>query len=1225
MKKKRDAEYPDHWVSLKKIFLVMKLMCVLVVFLTFQLSAVTYAQKKVTLNFENVSMLEVIQELRSQTGYKFFFNHNELKKVTPVTAQFEEEELEQVLHSVLNQSNLSFRVEQGIIIITPVKAPQEREIVISGRITDTGGLPLVGVTVRVEGLSLGTSSDKNGNYTFTLSGVERFSLVFSFIGMETQKIAYTGQEFIHVVMRESTQELDEFVVSTGYQRIDLRKTTSAIQSIKAEDIVVPGLSSIDQMLEGHIPGMIFMQNSGQIGVAPRLRIRGTSTILGNQEPLWVIDGIVQENPVNISPDQINDLDFVNLLGNAITGLNPNDVEQIDILKDASATALYGARAANGVIVVTTKQGRPGPPSLSYSFSGTFRQRPRYSDASVNMMDSRERIDFSRELIEKNVTYPLLTNGWVGYEKAIRDFWLGRISYEDMQAEVSHYESVNTDWFDVLMQNSFSHKHTLGLSGGNAGLRYYVSVGYNSDRGSVKKESFQQYTTSANLTATYNRFTIRFNLSGNVDQKVYTPGDVELTKYAYETTRALPAYNADGSLWFYQRQVTQEGNTSIINRDFNIINDRNNTSQDIRSMGLKASVVVDYKIMDALKASLTASYSLNNTTQEVWHGEKSYYAQRLAYVTQAAQGSHLPAGGELKYQNSEHYAYVVRGQLDFNKYLDQENKHYITASTGGEVSSSQYYGLNQTYRGYLKERGKKMAEIALNTTNYTNWKATNQEALGVWTDKLTNIASAYATLSYTYNNLYTVNGNVRIDASNRFGSRANEKLAPIWSFSARWHIKDDILQHVNWIDDLSLRGSFGYQGNMLDNQSSKLILQRGALDADFQDYKSTVLSYPNPELRWEKTASYNATLDFSILKGIVSGNLNYFYKRTQDAFLSKQVSTINAVSSWVVNQGILENEGIELFLQLTPVNTLKTNRKGVRWTLSTNFGRNTNQLSGKPNEITYSGMLNGTAQIEGRPLNSFYSYKYLGLNAFNGVPIFYGSERDVYMDGRLVNLAEKYGTMELADIYQDVMTYSGTRVPTLQGGIQNSLSWGRFSASANLTYSFGSKIRLLQMYPDVNSNYATIAPQPTANVRKEFLNRWRQPGDERHTDVPGIISGSAFSNSIGNGMWWNSVQNMNAQNITFASGLWQMYDNSDLRTVSGNFLKIQSLSLRYNMPDKWSQSINIKSAYIGLSGTNIYTFAHKRLKGQDPATQDGSAPTINLSLRPTYSFSLNVSF
>jgi hypothetical protein len=404
-----------------------------------------------------------------------------------------------------------------------------------------------------------------------------------------------------------------------------------------------------------------------------------------------------------------------------------------------------------------------------------------------------------------------------------------------------------------------------------------------------------------------------------------------------------------------------------------------------------------------------------------------------------------------------------------------------------------------------------------------------------------------------------------------------------------------------------------------------------MDADFGEYESSVSSYANPDLKWEKTSSYNLTADFSFFRKLIAGSFSYFYKRTNDAFFNKGISTINGVSNWVVNTGVVENHGVELALRFTLIDTRSRNANGFRWTVNTNFGQVTNNVPGPEqdktltNAISYRGYLDGTLEVQGRPLHSFYSYKYQHLNPLNGAPVFYGSDRIAYVNNERADLLEKYREMSLTDIFSDVMTYSGTRVPVIQGGLQHSLAWGRFAGSVNMAYSFGSKIRLLQMYPNVSSEYRTIAPQPTANVRREFLKRWQNPGDEQFTDVPGVVSGAAFDNTLGGRMWWNQQVNTNGESIAFADGLWQMYDKSDLRVVSGNFVKIQSASIRYNLSDELCQRLNLRSAYIGLSGTNLYTFASKKLKGQDPATQDGTAPTINMSLRPTYSLNLNVSF
>jgi len=395
----------------------MKVVILLLFICCGQLSANMKAQgQKIDLHVEHKSLVEVMDMLKLKSGFSFIYSAEDVEKVTGITVNVMKKNVDEILELVLKGTGLTYKVEGNLIVLRKIlhEKKEDKRRLVTGIVLDTERDTLPGVNVLIKGTSVGVVTDLHGKYSLYLpEGDDVVVLCFTFIGKRPKEVKYSGQKVINVILEDENMEMEEVVV-TGYQKIDKRHLTSAVTTIKAEDIMMPGVSTIDKMLEGHVPGMIFMQNSGQVGATPRLRIRGTSTILGTQEPLWVVDGIIQTDPVNLSPDQINDLDFVNLLGNAIGGLNPNDIEQIDILKDASATALYGTRAANGVIVITTKKGKPGPPSISYNVSGSYSRRPRYTDRAVNVMNSVERIDFSREIVEKGLEN-MLIDSWVGYE------------------------------------------------------------------------------------------------------------------------------------------------------------------------------------------------------------------------------------------------------------------------------------------------------------------------------------------------------------------------------------------------------------------------------------------------------------------------------------------------------------------------------------------------------------------------------------------------------------------------------------------------------------------------------------------------------------------------------------------------------------------------------------------------------------------------------------------
>ena len=315
---------------------------------TFSVSAESLAQQeRVSLNLKDVAVRALFDEIQRQTNLYFVFNTELTDRLGQLSVNVKDETVENVLQQILKGTGLTYKFRGDLIVI---QQEDKKEDVKKGKrivgivIDENSGDVLPGVTVKLcseSSVALGTATDYQGRFVLTLP-VVKGALEFSFVGYETQKMNFTEKtDSLRVVLREKMNELEDVVV-TGYQQIDRRHLTAAVTTVKMSDIDVPGVNRIDQMLEGRIPGMTFMQNSGQVGATPKLRIRGTSSILGNQEPLWVVDGIIQQDPVNIDPQQLNDLDFVNLLGNAIAGLNPDDVEQIDVLKDAAATALWGA-------------------------------------------------------------------------------------------------------------------------------------------------------------------------------------------------------------------------------------------------------------------------------------------------------------------------------------------------------------------------------------------------------------------------------------------------------------------------------------------------------------------------------------------------------------------------------------------------------------------------------------------------------------------------------------------------------------------------------------------------------------------------------------------------------------------------------------------------------------------------------------------------------------------
>ncbi len=1184
--------------------------------LSFSLPAVAIAQnERVSLHLSQVKVSRILNEIQRQTQLSFIYNTEQTEQVGKISVKADNESVSSLLNRTLKGTGLSWRISGDLILITkddPGKEPQQQIqefIVLTGTVTDVQKKPIPGATVKVSGMNIGTSTDTNGKFRFSYpKNKENIVLEFSFVGMQTTTVKYVGQKEIDVILYEELKALEEVVI-TGYQVLDKRTQTSAITSVKAEEILIPGVTSIDQMLEGRIPEMAFMLNSGEVGATPRLRVRGTSTVLGNREPLWVLDGIVMSDPVDIDPEELNNPDYLNIIGNAIAGINPQDIERIDVLKDASATALYGTRAANGVIVVTTKKGRVGKPVLSYTHSSKITRRPRYTDRNINLMNSQERVQFGKALADQHYVFPTQMP-MVGYEGALYRLQSGITDYDTFLQEVTWYESVNTDWFDILTRDAYSHSHTLNVSGGSDIIRYYTSLGYDRDNGVSNTTYTERYTVTAKMDIQMTeKLLMGVKLNGNVQKKNHLVSSLNAMDYAYNTTRALPCFNEDGSLYYYERYrggYSGQGNKYL---RYNILNEIDNSSSGYDGKGIQVDLNLQYKILPFWDVTATGSYSVSSTLQEDWWGDRTAYVAALKngeYEDRPIPGEDgkciLPYGGILKTKNSDTENLTFRLQSNYRKLFGVDQQHLITALLGYEVNMYRSKTTDNEVRGYLKERGMQFADMSsLNLDAYPLYKEWIQQNHLNLTRGLTNQLSFYLSLSYGYRDYFTLNVNGRTDASNKFGSRSNERLLPVWSASGMWNIRETFLKNATWLSEMRLRMSYGIQGNMLDGQTPNMLITQQPISSYYNENVSNVYQFPNPNLKWEETKQTNVGVDMSFFNNRLNIGGDFYYKKTQNVFSWVNVAPTNGLTSYLMNNGNLENIGYSVTLAATPLKI-----KDFSWRISTSYSANKNTVQTDAVEkYELADYLSGNAVVSGEAIGTFYSYEFLGLNAQNGTPVF-----DDYADRRHL-LEDK----SLEEVVRMVMDKSGTREPVFNGNLFNTFTWKGITLSFNLAYSLGSKVRLFALYEPVISGV-----RAENNVRKEFVNRWQVPGDEKYTDIPAIISRSDEMFNYYNSHWSKEQGN---KTKAFASSLWNMYDNSDIRVVSGNYLKMQSLTLRYSLQPRLLKKTPFSSASVSFSTQNLFTLSAKALKGQDPSQAGFAKP--NLSIRPNYTLGLNVSF
>lgn len=1150
---------------------------------------------------------QVVQDLQQRTGYDFVYQKQVLSGLPDVTCQCTDLSLGALLHCVLlDHCGLAYEISGKTIVLKRAAghhATQQRKATVSGTVVDANGEPLQWATVKIKGTGTGATTDTNGHFQI-FTERQRLTVEVSYLGFNSATRTILAGHPAKIILHADDKSLDEVVV-TGYQVLNKRSLTSAVSTAKMKDLERTDMSSLDQMLEGKIPDLLVNNNSFEVGVAPKIRIRGTSTLIGNREPLWVVDGIVVQDPVEISPEELNDPDYVNRIGNAIAGINPQDIERIDVLKDAAATAIYGTKAANGVIVVTTKRGYEGKPVVSYNFSMNYKVRPRYTDHSVDVMNSKERVQFSRELLQDHYQFPdLMTT--VGYEKNVQDLYNGAITYDEFQKRVSADETRNTDWFKLLCHDALSTQHTASVSGGSSKSRYYASMGYDNEEDVIKANANERYTWSLNLDNTFSKLlTASFTFNGYHQRRSYYQDQIAPLNYAYTTTRTLPVYQDNGEYYYYQ---LKQSDGSLYN--YNILNELANSYNHQKVNSMTFTTNLRFTFTDWLTANAILSVTNSNTDLENWWGERTWHIATLRGAEYGAtiddpSSSTCPVGGELNRTSVTNRSYTARFQVDANKFFGGDDQHNIYATFGVEANSAKYRSYASTQRGYFRDRGETFVSDIDPTiyTSYASWAMGNVPMI---VDDLTNTLSTYLSVTYAYKQLWRVNLNGRVDGSNKFGDRSNDRFLPIWSVSGSYDVGHWI--NAKWIDYMTAKASYGFQGNMLDTESPVMTIRKGTLNSYYNENLSTINSHPNPDLKWEKTNSINLGLDMSFFDHRLEMELSAFYKKTSDAFMNKRVSSVNGVSSYVINGGDVTNKGYSFDITATPLRT-----RDFRWSVSTSLSKIFNSLDSRPASQTYelSDFLNGTALVEGQAVNTFYSYRFLGLSPVDGGPLI----DDYYNNQEALRGLTKY------DTYTTVLSASGKREADIQGSLTNTLRYRQWHASVVLGYSLGAKTRLFAMYGSKATGGYGSDIYSEKNYSRDYLKRWLKPGDEKTTNLPSIISQSSSAYYKYSRVWTD--MSYAAEVNPIGDNYWEMYDYSDIRVVSADYLKLQSLSLTYELPGNILDRMGLQRLALTLSAYNLFTICDPALKGQTP-TQGGFS-TIQLSDRPSFSFGLNVQF
>lgn len=1063
------------------------------------------------------------------------------------------------------------------------------EVTVSGKITeaDNQGVVIPGVAVREKGTKNGVAANVNGEYTIKVK--DGATLVFSAIGFTTKEVVVNKQTRINVALETDTKVLEE-VVFTGYQKIDRANFTGAAVKLKADDIKLAGTIDVGRMLEGRAAGVSVQNVSGTFGTAPKIRVRGATSITGENKPLWVIDGVVLEDVVNISNDDLSSGNANTLLGSAVAGLNSDDIESFQILKDASATALYGARAMNGVVVITTKRGRIQPTAISYSSNFAVTLRPTYN--SYNIMNSNEQMGVYAELERKGwltysdvsrrantgiygKMYDLISN----YNPATKQFGLENTP-EARSNFLQRYASVNTDWFKILFRNALTQEHSLSINSGSETAQYYFSTSVYDDSGWSIADKVRRYT--ANMRANFNlskKFSLGFTTVGSIREQ-RAPGaqdrinnsfqgrydrdfDINPFSYALNTSRALTAYDENGNLEFFKRDFAP----------FNIIRETESNFLDVSQLDLKLQLETEYKFNKNLTYNILGTMRYVNSSRE----NKAFETSNQANAYRAADNSTviqankflyrdpdnpeaepvvvLPQGGIYRQSEDRLVNYYARHQLNFNKNFNEI--HNVNVLLGQEIRFANRQDTFLNGYGYQFDKGG---------TPFTDYRILKQGldynfnyfGLNNVRDRF---IAFFGNASYSYNNKYTLNVTGRIDGSNQLGRATSARYLPTWNVSGSWNAKEEsFLKDSDKISRLSLRATYGLTASIGRAKNSTAIFKNELSLRPYLSEKETrifIENLENSELTWEKQYETNVGFDLGLFNNRISLIVDAYQRSGFDLIGRIKTSGVGGELFKEANYADMKSRGIDIGLSATVLNY-----KDFQWKTSFNYGFNRNEITNLNSlPIIIDLVKQEGGPLQGFPVRGLFSLDFRGLNQ-NGVPTFVTEAGEV---GTIVDVQSQETKF---------LKFEGSIDPTMFGGFSNSFKYKNWDFNVFVSFQGGNKIRLDSKFNEI---YNDLVASP-----KEFSNRWVLPGDEKVTSIPAILDVVSQTRLDG--------------------GEFPLthYNLSSARVVNGDFVRLKNVSLGYALPVLWAKKIGFKGLSAKVSATNLMLlYSDKRLLGQDP--------------------------
>lgn len=1161
----------------------MKLTALFLLCGSLSLSAAVSGQQQITLRKTDATLAQVLRELEKQSGKQFVYFDQDLAIAKRVTIDVRNLGLEQVLATLFKNQPLTYSVyEKNVVIKRAVpQAPPTTETpalppAVHGRITNEKGEPVAGVSIALKGGKVVGVSNDNGE--FTLNNIpDGATLVFSGVNIQTYETKLNGRTELAIAAKAKVVALEDVTIeaNTGYQKVKPNEVTGAINVVTNQQINQQAGTNILKRLDGMAPAILFDTKRTTPTKKLGITVRGLSSISGPLDPLIVLDGFIYEGDIN--------------------NINPNIVDNVTLLKDAAATSIWGARAGNGVIVITTKKGKFNQP-LRVNVSSTVIVNSKPDLYYLPQMSSSDYINVEQFLYKNGAynsqftatTRPALSPAVEIFRKRS----LGQITAADSSSQIDALKSIDIrDQFNrYFYSNPVTQQYTAGLTGGSANNAYSFVAAYDK---SLNELSARYQKMNVKID---NQFRLLKNLTVNTSI-YYTNSKNESGKPAYGsivvagTARPYTQFADDAgnalSVDIALRGLYTDtaGAGKLLNWKYYPLEDYKHNTTTTNLQELFASLALQYRVNDFLSADISYQYQRQQSSVVQWMDDQSFFARDLInrYTnlnqTSALLRNPVAIGGIRKESNRNIRSQTVRGQVNFNKTWGDHNVSAITGAEGREVYSN---GDDFTIYGYNTDPFTSANTDFVNSYPlYLGGTAVIPGRANTTSDVFNRFISAYGNAVYTYRKRYNFSLSGRRDGANVFGANTNDRWKPLWSTGLGWRLSEEPFYHLAFLPELRLRATYGFSGNVDLTKTALPIATYSTTANPYTGYRYGNISVLNdPDLRWEKVGTINFGADFGLKRNIVFGSVDWYFKKSTDLFGPALYDYTTFGATQVITKNVASTEGHGLELSLHSNNLTGK----ISWRTDLYYSHQTNQTTNYYSTATNSDQLflgAGSAIIPavGRPLYAIVAYRWGGLDA-NGNPVgFVNGQRSIDYNA----IAGEATTKGVGGN----LVYMGSALPTDFGSLNNTISYKSFTLSVLLSYKFGFYFRRTAMsYSGLIAGGAGYS---------EFQDRWQKPGDELRTNVPSFI-----------------YPNPSTLRDDF-------YTAAEINVLKGDFIRLQNINLSYSIQrEQWKHS-PFGELRCFVSAANLGILWRANHYGLDPEYPSSIKPTSQLAVGINASF------